>query len=346
VTGTRVAIVGGGPVGLAAALFAKRAGMTPIVIEARDYDGDKACGEGLMPGVMPLLKELDLDPPGRDLLGVSYRQGARQVDHLFPGAPGRGVRRTVLVDAMRAETERQGIERIHARATGLTQDSSRVLLRCANGDDVESDYVLGCDGLHSTVARQLGLVARPSRRARRYGLRQHFQRTPWNSMIEVYYAGDAELYITPVDEETVGVAVLGPKGINLSTTIARVPGISAKLDGVPIASSLRGAGPFPYRVLHAQSGRVLLAGDAAGYVDAITGEGLRVGFAQGREAIAALQAGQPASYPQRWRKVTREFRLLTRGMVALASSPLRESIVPLASAAPRVFGAVVNRLAQ
>jgi flavin-dependent dehydrogenase len=165
-------------------------------------------------------------------------------------------------------------------------------------------------------------------------------------MIEVYYAGDAELYITPVDEETVGVAVLGPKGINLSTTIARVPGISAKLDGVPAASSLRGAGPFPYRVHHAQSGRVLLAGDAAGYVDAITGEGLRVGFAQGREAIAALQAGQPASYPQRWRKVTREFRLLTRGMVALASSPLRDSIVPLASAAPRVFGAVVNRLAQ
>ena len=165
-------------------------------------------------------------------------------------------------------------------------------------------------------------------------------------MIEVYYAGDAELYITPVDDETVGVAVLGPKGINLSTTVARVPGIRAKLDGVPAASSLRGAGPFPYRVHHAQSGRVLLAGDAGGYVDAITGEGLRVGFAQGREAIAALQAGQPASYPQRWRKVTREFRLLTRGMVALASSPLRESIVPLASAAPRVFGAVVNRLAQ
>ena len=134
-------------------------------------------------------------------------------------------------------------------------------------------------------------------------------------MIEVYYAGDAELYITPVDDETVGVAVLGPRGINLSTTIARVPGISAKLVGVPTASSLRGAGPFPYRVHHAQSGRVLLA-------------------------------GHPASYPQRWRKVTREYRLLTRGMVALASSPLRESIVPLASTAPRVFGAVVNRLAQ
>ena len=112
-------------------------------------------------------------------------------------------------------------------------------------------------------------------------------------MIEVYYAGDAELYITPVDEETVGVAVLGPKGINLSTTIARVPGISAKLDGVPAASSLRGAGPFPYRVHHAQSGRVLLAGDAAGYVDAITGEGLRVGFAKGERPSPPCRLDNP-----------------------------------------------------
>lgn len=345
-TGIRVAIVGGGPVGLAAALFASRAGMTPIVMEARDHDGDKACGEGLMPGVLPLLDELGLDPPGHDLIGVSYRQGARQVDHLFPGAPGRGVRRTALVAAMRAETDRQGIERRHARVTGLTQDSSGVRVHCEGSEDVDADYVLGCDGLHSTIARGLGLVSRPSRRARRYGLRQHFQRAPWDSMIEVYYAGDAELYITPVDDETVGVAVLGPKGINLSDTIAQVPQVREKLAGVPAASSLRGAGPFPYRARSAQVGRVLLVGDAAGYVDAITGEGLRVGFAQAREAIQALQIGQPASYPRRWRKVTREFRLLTRGLVVLASSPLRESIVPLASAAPRVFGAVVNRLAR
>ena len=345
-TGTRVAIVGGGPVGLAAALFASRAGMTPLIIEARDHDGDKACGEGLMPGVMPLLKTLDLDPPGHDLLGVSYRQGATQVDHLFPGVPGRGVRRTTLVEAMRAQADRLGVDRIQARVTGLTQNPSGVRLHCAAADDIEADYVLGCDGLHSTIARQLGLVARPSRRARRYGLRQHFQRAPWSSMIEVYYAGDAELYITPVDDETVGVAVLGPKGTNLEKTIAQVPEISAKLQGVAAASTLRGAGPFPYRAKRAQVGRVLLVGDAAGYVDAITGEGLRVGFAQAQEAIAALDAGKPAAYPQRWRKVTREFRLLTRGLVVLASSPLRRSIVPLSSKMPRVFGLIVNRLAR
>ncbi len=345
-TSTRVAIVGGGPVGLAAALFASRAGMTPIIIEAKDTDGDKACGEGLMPGVMPLLETLGLDPPGRDLLGVSYRQGTTHVDHLFPGTPGRGVRRTALVEQMRAQADQRGVERIQARVTGLTQDSSGVRLHCAASEDVQADYVLGCDGLHSTIARQLGLVSRPSRRARRYGLRQHFQRAPWNSMIEVYYAGDAELYITPVDDETVGVAVLGPKGINLAETIARVPQVSAELHGALPASTLRGAGPFPYRARRAQVGRVLLVGDAAGYVDAITGEGLRVGFAQAHEAITALHAGNPASYPKRWRKVTREFRVLTRGLVVVASSPLRHAIVPVSSRTPRLFGAIINRLAR
>jgi menaquinone-9 beta-reductase len=345
-TATRVAIVGGGPVGLAAALFAARAGMHPIVIEARDHDGDKACGEGLMPGVMPLLNTLGLNPPGRDLIGVSYRQGTTQVDHLFPGPPGRGVRRTVLVEEMRAEADRLNIERIQSRVTGLTQDSSRVHLHCAESADVVADYVLGCDGLHSTIARQLGLVHRPSTRARRYGLRQHFHRAPWSSMIEVHYAGDAELYITPVDDNTVGVAVLGPKGTNLAATIAEVPEVSAHLHGAPPASTLRGAGPFPYRVHRAQVGRVLLVGDAAGYVDAITGEGLRVGFAQAREAITAIHNENPSAYPRQWRKVTREFRLLTRGLVVVASSPLRRSIVPLASSMPRVFGSIVNRLAR
>ena len=345
-TGTRVAIVGGGPVGLAAALFASRAGMTPIIIEARDQDGDKACGEGLMPGVMPLLDTLDLDPPGHDLLGISYRQGATRVDHLFPDTPGRGVRRTALIEAMRAQADRRGVERMHARVTALTQDASGVRLHCADADDVAADYVLGCDGLHSTIARQLGLVAQPSRRARRYGLRQHFDRAPWSSMIEVYYAGDAELYITPVDEHTVGVAVLGPKGINLAETIARVPQLSAELRGALPASRLRGAGPFPYRVRRAQVGRVLLVGDAAGYVDAITGEGLRVGFAQAREAITALHAGNPSSYPKRWRTVTREFRVLTKGLVIVASSPLRHAIVPVSSKTPRLFGAIINRLAR
>jgi predicted RNA polymerase sigma factor len=91
---------------------------------------------------------------------------------------------------------------------------------------------------------------------------------------------------------------------------------------------------------------VLLVGDSGGYVDAITGEGLRVGFAQAQAAIKAISVDAPGTYPAEWKRVTREFRILTKGLVALASSPLRSSIVPLAHAIPGLFGVIVNRLAR
>lgn len=342
----RVVVVGGGPVGLASAIFAQQSGLSPLVIESGVPDGDKACGEGLMPGVAPLLAELGIDPPGHELVGVSYRQDGKSVEHRFAHRSGRGVRRTALIEALRERADALGIERRSARVTDLIMNASSVSLGLAEGGRVEADYVVACDGLHSTIAKELGLIKPSTKRGRRYGLRQHFAVSPWSSFIEVYYAGAAELYVTPVDENTVGIAVLGPKGVNLEETVAAIPEISQHLEGATSVSELRGAGPFPHRVRKARVGRVVLVGDAAGYVDAITGEGLRVGFAQAREAISAIADNRLASYPRRWRSVTREFRVLTRGLVLLASSPLRRSIVPLARALPSVFGMVVNRLAR
>jgi menaquinone-9 beta-reductase len=342
----RVVVVGGGPVGLASAIFAQQSGLSPLVIESGVPDGDKACGEGLMPGVAPLLAELGINPPGQELVGVSYRQDGKSVEHRFAERSGRGVRRTVLIEALRERADALGIERRSARVTDLIMNASTVSLGLAEGGRVEADYVVACDGLHSTIAKELGLIKPSTKRGRRYGLRQHFAVSPWSSFIEVYYAGAAELYVTPVDENTVGIAVLGPKGVNLEETVAAIPEISQHLEGATSVSELRGAGPFPHRVRKARVGRVVLVGDAAGYVDAITGEGLRVGFAQAREAISAIADNRLASYPRRWRVVTREFRVLTRGLVLLASSPLRRSIVPLARALPSVFGMVVNRLAR
>ena len=94
------------------------------------------------------------------------------------------------------------------------------------------------------------------------------------------------------------------------------------------------------------SGRVLLVGDASGYVDAITGEGLRLGFDQARAAVACVVAERPADYARAWREVTRDFRVLTSGLVRAASSPLRRGIVPTARALPWLYGSVVERFAR
>ena len=91
---------------------------------------------------------------------------------------------------------------------------------------------------------------------------------------------------------------------------------------------------------------MLLVGDASGYVDAITGEGLRLGFAQAEVAVRAIAQDRPENYEDDWRRVTRDLRMLTSGLVAAARSPLRAAIVPVAVALPRVFGVVVERLAR
>ncbi len=91
---------------------------------------------------------------------------------------------------------------------------------------------------------------------------------------------------------------------------------------------------------------MLLVGDASGYVDALTGEGLRIGFAQARAAVTAIRAHDPGSYEAAWERETRTFRRLTGSLVRLASSPLRGAVVPAAVRMPGVFAAAVERLAR
>ncbi|MFC0680271.1 NAD(P)/FAD-dependent oxidoreductase [Lysobacter korlensis] len=336
-----VGIVGGGPVGLAAAIEARRAGLSVTLIEQRDGTIDKACGEGLMPGALPLLGRLGVDPPGVDLNGVRYRDGARIVDHRFTGLPGRGVRRTTLHRQLAERAEELGVQRLRDRVTSVEQRADRVV---AAG--IAARWLLGCDGLHSTVARRSGLALPPRRGPRRFGIRRHYALEPWSDLIEVIYAADVEFYVTPVGEREVGVAMLGPMGSRFEQALAAVPSLAERLAGAPVSSSLRGAGPFRSRTRSRTNGRVLLVGDAAGYVDALTGEGLRLGFALARAAVEAIASGQPEDYEDSWRRETRAFRTLTTGLVTWATSPARGLLVPTATRMPALFGAAVDRLAR
>lgn len=334
-----VIVAGGGPVGLAAAINARLAGLSVAVVEPRDGAIDKACGEGLMPGALPVLARLGVDPAGMPLRGVSYRQGAAVADHRFVTGEGRGVRRIVLQQALAERAEALGVRRVLGRVDELTQDDQSV-----SAAGLRGRWLLACDGLHSRIRSSLGVerAAPPARK--RYGLRQHFEVAPWSDLIEVHWTPSAELYVTPVSPDTVGIAALGPKGTDLGAAIRSVPYLAERLSGAVPASELRGAGPFRQRATRRQVARVLLVGDASGYVDAITGEGLRLGFEQARVAVDSLVGGD--SYERAWNRATRDFRMLTAGLVRAASSPLRPLIVPAARRLPRLYGATVERLAR
>jgi flavin-dependent dehydrogenase len=330
---------GGGPAGLATALYAARAGLEVVVVERRLGDLDKACGEGMMPHTLAHLAHLGVDPKGRELRGISYFGGGRRVDATFRAGHGRGVRRTVLHAALRDAADDAGVRFVHEDVGPVTQDASSV--RVGN---LEARYLAAADGLHSPIRRSLGLD-RVSPGPRRWGIRRHVEIAPWTDSVEVHWAPGAEAYVTPVADDCVGIAILSSTRGGFDGHFDEFPTLRERVHGHAHGPD-RAAGPLRQTAHSRTAGRVMLVGDAAGYVDALTGEGMGLAFGAARQLVSCVVADRPGDYDRRWRRVTRRYRLLTAGLVrAGGMPPVRARIVPAATALPRVFAMAVNQLA-
>jgi flavin-dependent dehydrogenase len=359
---TRVLVAGGGPVGLAAALLARAHGLDVTVVEPRADPVDKACGEGLMPAAVGRLAALGVRPDGYPLRGIRYLAGASTATAAFRAGPGLGVRRTLLQVALADAAEREGVQRVAGRVVEVEQDADRarvqaVVQSTAGSTQVDGQWLLAADGLHSPVRRALGLSREssgrfsgpPSRSGRpgaRYGLRRHFALAPWSDFVEVHWADDAEAYVTPVGGRLVGVAVLcRGRGTSYDEWLTRFPDLRERLAVAEPASAVAGAGPLRQDVRRRRCGRVLLVGDAAGYVDALTGEGIEVGLACAQAAVSCIVAGRPDAYDAAWRRASRRYRWLTTALLTASGRPgVRRRIVPAAAALPGVFAAAVQVL--
>ena len=334
-------IVGAGPVGLVTAIHAAQAGLDVAVIDPRVGTIDKACGEGLMPQALEHLRGIQVDPPGIDFVGIRYISGSKSVDAKFTKNLGRGVRRTTLHDQLRNRASQLNIEILDGHVREIIQGNSHV-----EAAGIQSRYLIGADGLHSTVRSQLNLYVPPKRNTpQRYGLRQHFAIAPWSNFVEVCWLPNAELYVTPVDNQTVGIAILGIETMDFWKIIAQFPELEARLTSAEPVSKLRGAGPLRQTARARTLGRTLLVGDAAGYVDALTGEGMRLGFEEGKAAVESVLANDPHKYESDWRNITRSYRILAGGLLWASTNRLvRPMIVPAAKTLPSVFSRIVNTL--
>jgi flavin-dependent dehydrogenase len=349
-----VAIIGGGPAGLATAIGAASRGLSVEVFERRPGPLDKACGEGLMPaglaalerlGVRALLREEDTAP----FESILYVQQGARVEGRLPSPGGLGVRRLALVDALTKRAREVGVK---------LNDSTGVRghLRVNGGVEITTDHeplvagvLVGADGLHSPTRSREGLAG-PVALSRRFGLRRHFALTPWNRAVEVHFADGVEAYVTPAGRSRVGLAFLWEDGrmrdASFDTLLAHFPELQRRLSGAAFDSAPRGAGPLLQRVTRRVAERVALVGDAAGYVDAITGEGLTQAF-EGAEALSrvlpealrrngAVDAFAP--YERHAEAAFSRYARLAHSLVWTARRPaLRRTVVSTLARAPWLF---------
>ena len=332
-----IVVIGGGPAGLAAALAARRRGLDVVVLDRRQPPIDKACGEGLMPDGIAALQEIgvEIDPHlGFRFRGIRFLDEKAVAEAAFPDETGLGIRRTALHQALMIHAEAAGV-RVCWRVRVDGVDSSGVR---ANRKTLRCRWVVAADGLHSPIARALGL--RPAWTGpQRFGLRQHFQVKPWTDFVEVYWQSGCQAYVTPIGPEEVCVALIGgtpPR--RMSSLRDLFPQLASRLGDSKPSSVVRGGVSQSTKRVAVTRAQVALIGDASGSVDAVTGEGLAVAFRHAAVLADALASDGLARYEAAHRKVIRRPLLMARMLLMMdGRDELRRRALQALSDHPEAF---------
>lgn len=295
---TDVLVVGGGPAGSSLAGLLAQRGHRVVLVDRSRFPRPKPCGEFVNPGAIRTLERLGLAEPVRalrpaELTGWQLMDSAGSVSHANLGVDtiGWGVDRGRLDAALLSTARDRGVEVVEGvRVEQVERGDSRSRLIVGRRDGHSWEHrarlVVGADGLRSVVARRLGALGRGPR-LRKFSITCHIAR-PEGDLPE----GRGVLWMG--DRTTVGLAPLSADGSQFNLTVVGDPNRdggsashdlsgffirTARLSGLFTQDPLIIAGPwtsgpFDWPVARPTGPGYLLVGDASGYYDPLTGQGI------------------------------------------------------------------------
>ena len=345
-----VVIVGGGPAGAVTAAWLARGGRDVLVLDRSPTWRWKACGVFASPTAVDELRRLGLDQATIDAIARPVAAmrvetaGAPPVRLTYgaerdPAKAAVGFDRAGLDTALLTAASDAGAE---VRLGGSVQEVDPPRLVVVDGEgqhDIEARVLVGADGIRSIVARSVGIDRQPV--LDRTALTYHVALPPdWgrDARMLVFDGGYCGLAPVPGDRLNVGI-VLGGRWLRRLRTEGAAA-VVAEIDptGLTRCDRIEGAAPVAHRVSRRAGDGWLLVGDAAGFLDPFTGEGLHRALVSARLAATAIErhlAGRTfdlADYERRMRG-----RFAAKDIVSV--------IVQGFLARPAVFGYAARRLA-
>jgi flavin-dependent dehydrogenase len=373
-----VLIVGAGPAGAVAATVLARAGARVRLLERAAFPRDKLCGDTINPGTLAILRRLGMaggiEPRGLPIEGMIVTgEGGVSVEGRYPDDQrGLAISRREF-DALLLEqaiAAGAAFDRFAVRAAIVDGPDTAPVVRGVVGlpggrQQLQAKVVIAADGRRSTVAFGLRLARHPLR-PKRWAIGAYFDDPIRSSFGEMHIRRGRYIGVAPIGGGVSNVCLVlpwsggdparaasgacdfrDPPGL-LRNALAAEPALRHRFGGgSPIRQPIM-LGPLAVDVVRDDIEGLLLAGDAAGFIDPMTGDGLRFAV-RGAElaaaaALEALEQGWSGVHARLAAARRREFVAkwrFNRTLRALIASPAG---VRAATVGARVAPGLVRRM--